>query len=406
MAYRELIKDFNGIRSMLRDQYVYGFHGRENCRAMSKRSYDDDARRIRNWLEAYTAAYYTKDGKKVYLLIDSRREAANPLYRVFRAKSFTDLDIMLHFCLLDMLKVRPMTAAECTEAFCETYLEDERFPFPDEGSVRNKLKEYEALGILVSGKQGKKLYYSLSPAHVDLEPWQDAIALFSESAPLGVIGSFFSREQPSVFRFKHRYMLSALDSEVLLSLFLCMRQNRLAEMTVISRSGKKRRVVQCPVRIYISTQTGRQYLLGLRPQDGRMSYTRLDRIHLVRPGALVEKPEEIQARWVSFSRCQWGVSTGREKAEKVTMILHAAPWEGHIVQRLEREKRIGTVTRIDDTHWQYEAEVLDPEEMLHWVRTFIGRIDAFDCTDPDVVKRYREDLVHMAALYGGDGDAL
>ncbi len=239
MAYRELIKDFNGIRSVLRDQYVYGFHGRENCRGMSQRSYDDDARRIRNWLDEYTTSYYTRTGKKVYVLIDSRKEAANPLYRVFRAKSFTDLDITLHFCLLDMLKDGPKTAAECTEVFCERYLEDERFSVPDEGSVRNKLKEYEQLGILTSGKQGKKLYYRLAPGTVNLDAWQDAIDLFSESAPLGVIGSFLPGERPSVFRFKHRYLLGALDSEVMLSLLLCMREKRMAELTVLSRSKKK-----------------------------------------------------------------------------------------------------------------------------------------------------------------------
>ena len=241
MAYRELIKDFSGIRGSLRDQYVFGFHGRENCRGMSKRSYDDDARRIRNWLDEYTTSYYTKTGKKVYVLIDSRREAANPLYRVFRAKSFTDLDIMLHFCLLDMLQDGPKTAAECTEVFCERYLEDDRFAVPDEGSVRNKLKEYAQLGILTAEKLGKKRYYRLAPGTVNLKAWEDAVDLFSESAPLGVIGSFLPRERPSLFRFKHRYLLSALDSEVMLSLFLCMREKRMAELTVISRGGKSER---------------------------------------------------------------------------------------------------------------------------------------------------------------------
>ena len=357
MAYRELIKDFNGIRSVLRDQYVYGFHGRENCRGMSQRSYDDDARRIRNWLDEYTTSYYTRTGKKAYVLIDSRKEAANPLHRVFRAKSFTDLDIMLHFCLLDMLKDGPKTAAECTEVFCERYLEDERFSVPDEGSVRNKLKEYEQLGILTSRKQGKKLYYCLAPSTVNLDAWQDAIDLFSESAPLGVIGSFLPGERPSVFRFKHRYLLGALDSEVMLSLLLCMREKRMAELTVLSRSEKKRKTVQCPIKIYISAQTGRQYLLALCMEDDRLTYTRLDRIQSVRAGGPFRHPEEIQRRWDEFSRCQWGVSTGGEKTDKVTMVIYAGLWEAHIVQRLEREKRIGIVTRIDEHHWKYEAEV-------------------------------------------------
>ena len=171
MPYRELIKNLEGIRSLLRDIYVNGFRGREDYGQMSKRSYDDEARRIRNWLEGYTASYYTDTGKKAFLLIDSRQEGPNPLYRIFRAKSFTDLDITLHFCLLDMLAEGPKTAAECTELFCGRYLEDGDFPFPDEGTVRNKLREYADMGLLTAEKQGKKLLYALAPQTVDLKGW-------------------------------------------------------------------------------------------------------------------------------------------------------------------------------------------------------------------------------------------
>ncbi len=64
MPYRELIKNFEGIRTLMRDIYVNGFRGREDVYSMSKRSYDDDVRRIRNWLDGYTASYYTETGKK------------------------------------------------------------------------------------------------------------------------------------------------------------------------------------------------------------------------------------------------------------------------------------------------------------------------------------------------------
>ena len=406
MPYRELIKNLEGIRGLLRDIYVNGFRGREDYGQMSKRNYDDEARRIRNWLEGYTASYYTDTGKKAFLLIDSRQEGPNPLYRIFRAKSFTDLDITLHFCLLDMLAEGPKTAAECTELFCGRYLEDGDFPFPDEGTVRNKLKEYADMGLLTAEKQGKKLLYALAPQTVGLEEWQDAVDLFSESAPLGVIGSYFPRQQASVFRFKHRYLLGALDSEVMLALLLCMREKRMAELTVRSRSGKNRISVMCPVRLYLSARTGRQYLLGLRREDHRLVFTRLDMIRGVRPGAPVQDPEALEARWQAFNRHQWGVSSGGGKTDRVTMVVYAAPWEGHIVQRLQREKRLGTVTQTDERHWKFEAEVWNAEEMLHWVRTFIGRIESFDCTNPAVTERYQTDLQAMAALYGGEDDAV
>ena len=406
MAYRELIKNMEGIRGLLRDVYVNGFRGREDVRFMSKRSYDDDVRRIRDWLEGYTASYYTETGKKAYLLIDNRLGEPNPLYRIFRAKSFTDLDITLHFCLLDMLQEGPKTAAECTELFCGRYLEDEAFPLPDEGTVRNKLREYAEVGILTAEKQGKKLLYAFPPQTIDLSSWKDAVDLFSESDPLGVIGSFFPKEGPSLFRFKHRYLLGALDSEVMLALFRCMREKRMAELTVTSRSGRKRVTEVCPVRFYLSTQTGRQYLLGLNRDNRRFEFVRLDRIHSVRAGAPVLDPEKLEARWAEWSRTQWGVSTGGGKTDRVTMVVFAGPWERHIVQRLQREKRLGTVTQVDEQHWKYEAEVSNAEEMLHWVRTFIGRIESFECSNPAVMERWRNDLQKMAEMYGGTDDAV
>ncbi len=406
MPYRELIKNFEGIRTLMRDIYVNGFRGREDVYSMSKRSYDDDVRRIRNWLDGYTASYYTETGKKAYLLIDSRLGEPNPLYRIFRAKSFTNLDITLHFCLMDLLAEGAKTASECTEVFCERYLEDDRFPFPDEGTVRNKLREYAALGILTSEKQGKKLVYALAPMTVDRDSWRDAVDLFSESAPLGVIGSYFGGEHPSLFRFKHRYLLSALDSEVMLSIFQCMREKRMAELTILSRSGKKRIAMICPVRLYLSVQTGRQYLLGARSQNGQLVFTRLDTIRSVRADAPIRHPEALEAAWKEFSRHQWGVSSGGPDLERLTMVIYAAPWEGHIVQRLQREKRIGQVTQLDKFRWKFEAQVWNAGEMLNWVRTFIGRIESFECTNPDVMERYRNDLYAMAEMYGGGDDAV
>ena len=47
-----------------------------------------------------------------------------------------------------------------------------------------------------------------------LESWQEAIDFFSEAAPLGVIGDFCRdklEDKPSLFRFKHHYILNALE---------------------------------------------------------------------------------------------------------------------------------------------------------------------------------------------------
>ena len=64
MAYSELIKNFEKIRSYMRDFYVYGFKGRDEFDDKSTRMYDDEIRRVKGWLEGYIDSYYDESGKK------------------------------------------------------------------------------------------------------------------------------------------------------------------------------------------------------------------------------------------------------------------------------------------------------------------------------------------------------
>ena len=103
MAYSELIKDFGRIRDYMREFYVYGFKSRSEYDAKSARSYDNERRRIESWLGDYMSFRQDSSGKNVFLSVDSRKIPRNPLYKAFKAKSFTDKDITLHFILLDIL---------------------------------------------------------------------------------------------------------------------------------------------------------------------------------------------------------------------------------------------------------------------------------------------------------------
>ena len=89
MAYSELIKDFSRIRAYLRSFYVYGFQHRSEFTRKSARSYDNERRRVESWLGDYMTFRQDEDGRRVFLSVDSRAIPENPLYRAFRAKSFT-----------------------------------------------------------------------------------------------------------------------------------------------------------------------------------------------------------------------------------------------------------------------------------------------------------------------------
>ena len=73
--------------------------------------------------------------------------------------------------------------------------------------------------------------------------------------------------------------------------------------------------------------------------------------------------------------------------DHIEMTIRVDEGEGHIPQRLEREKRNGRVQQIDENTYLFSADVYDAVEMLPWLRTFIGRIITVSYTHLDVYKR-------------------
>lgn len=408
MAYSELIKSFSRIRDYMRQFYVYGFKSREEYDAKSARSYDNERRRIESWLGDYMSFHQSRDGKNVFLSVDSRRISSNPLYQAFKAKSFTDKDVTLHFYILDILaEGEAMTAGQITDK-TEEYLARFEMPFPmDESTVRKKLKEYESLGLLTSEKQGKTVVYKRSADTVDCDSWQEALAFFSEAAPLGVIGSYF-QERSDYFHFKHHYILHALDSEILLQLLDAISQHRVVELLMRSNRGKDDflRTI-CPLKIYCSTQTGRQYVLGYSYIGKHPVFYRLDAIKTVTLGNEEKQYATYLGFWKKFDGNLWGVSTGEEYSlDHIEMTIRFEKGEEFILQRLEREKRHGSVEITGEHTCKFTADVYDASEMLPWLRTFIGRIESLACTNSRVTKTFYEDLAQMQELYGGEGDAV
>jgi len=412
MPYSELIKSFDKIREYMRQFYVYGFRSRSEFDAKSARSYDNERRRIESWLGGYMSFRQGEGGKAVFLSVDSRTLPRNPLYTAFKTKSFTANDIALHFYILDMLaEGEELTLRQIADRVSE-YREafDDAEPV-DDSTIRNKLREYVSLGLLVSEKRGRELVYRRAGGCVDLRSWAEAAAFFSEADPVGVIGSYLLDKlpvQPNEFSFKHHYILHALDSEVLCELLLAMGEDRCVELSNFSRrlrDIKKHNVF--PAKIYVSTQSGRQYLLCYHYIYHRPMLFRLDNIRAVKPGSVERDREKYLGCCGKFEEHLWGASGGEEpNLDHIEMTVHVGDGEHFIVDRLERERRCGRIEAIDSHTYKYVADVYDASEMLPWLRTFIGRVEKLTCSDSWVERRFYEDIEAMEALYGGDADAV
>lgn len=407
MAYNELIKNFNNIRDYMRDFYVYGFKSRDEYTRKSARSYDDERRRLESWLGDYMQFRQSAEGKNIFISIDSRASEHNPLYKAWKAKSFTDGDITLHFLIFDIL-YSPNISLSIKQIMEEIDKYLSQFPdakMSDESTIRKKLREYADEGLLTTEKKGRCILYR-RPDDVRL-PSKDVLDYFSEVLPCGVIGSFLldrfdKSENP--FTFKHHYITSAMDSEVLCTLFTAIREHRNVTLKMLSRD-KDKFTESCvvPLKIMISVQNGRQYLMAYVPRFRRITSFRADNIISVTLEEISEQFDKLQETLKSMLPHIWGVSTQSrfgERLEHVEFTVHYADDEQHIRNRLEREKRCGTVEHLDNNTSRFSADVFDSLEMIPWIRTFICRITDIHFSNKELEAQFKDDLKAMYALYG------
>lgn len=425
MAYTELVKNFNRIRDYMREFYVYGFKRREEYTRKSARSYDDERRRIESWLGDYMSFRQTAEGKNVFLSIDSRVSNHNPLYKAWKTKSFTDGDITLHFIIMDIMEIEEALSVGEIAGKIDEYLS--AFPEArvfDESTVRKKLKEYVGEGLLETEKRGKILYYRRAAEGNCYD--KDILDFFSEAAPCGVIGSFLldkerlQEENPGQkascqrqndkekFAFKHHYITSAIDSEILCQLFQAIHEKRSILIETIHKEkehSSENRVI--PLKILVSVQGGRQYLMAYVPRFKRINAFRIDNIVSVKFDKISDRFDELRDRLEKMKPHIWGVSTqnhANSRMETVEFTVHYEKGEEHIHHRLEREKRCGSVEKIDDHTSRFYAEVYDATELLPWIRTFICRITDIHISNIIVETQFKRDLEKMYQLYSIGGE--
>ena len=451
--FQELIKNFDRIRDYMRQFYIYGFKARTEFDGKSARTYDNERRRIESWLADYTRADYTSKGKHVYINVDSKEIPQNPLYTAWKSKSFTDNDLMLHFFLLDQMiedgnenagmvqTGAAQTEAAQTEAaqagaaqtetaqtgspppggltageLCDRICAEYGVVF-DSQTVRLKLKEYESLGLLSAVKDKKQLRYRLAPL---LPPetaapspvWDRlmmAVKFFQGVAPFGVVGStILDREETDneYFQFKHHFIVHTLEDGVLSDVLAAMKQGRAIAFT--NRSGRTGNVFQSrglPLKIFVSTRTGRRYVCLYQENTRRFTNMRLDSMSDVTPLEIhsdYSRKQDLLKR--NLDRL-WGVSfSGSGRLEEICIKFYVnESTETYVLDRLYREGRGGEIQRIRENEYLYSGAFFDTNEMLSWVKTFTGRILDIQGSNHFAVAKITYDWEKMYEMYCRNG---
>ena len=420
-GFSELIKTFEKTRDYIRDFFICGYKVRGDFVRKSSRTYDDEKRRVESWLGDVVRYDDSVRGRQISISVDCGHIAENPLYQAYAAKSFTDNDIRLHFLLLDLLADG---SAQNLRTLTDR-LSSEYGAVFDEQTVRNKLREYAAGGLLIAEKQGKTAFYRMERATADAlfaqyDGLADAVRFYAQDEVFGVVGSQLLRSTGNIrgndcFFRKHHYLVHALEDAVLPEILSAIAEKRSVRFRTFSAKQRKSPDYEgssfeaVPMQILASVQTGRRYLAGYIPETKRFHAFRLDFIRNVKcadPEPEYDKLAEAYRRNLART---FGVSfgmrrdTGHVEPIRLTIRLNAYT-EGYILDRLEREKRIGTLEKISDGLYALTIDAFDPHEVMHWAKTLIGRIVSVEGGTPQVRGRFYHDIRRMQEMYGGDAN--
>lgn len=404
--YSELVKQFQNIRTYVRDFYVYGFKSRNDYQEKSGRTYDNERRRIESWFAAYMKSCYVQGKKNVYIAVDSNQIDLNPLYQAWKAKSFTSNDIMLHFFILDLLQDgEERKLYEIADEIQCSYS-----VLFDIQTLRKKLSEYVEEGLLQVRKEGRSFLYqknlTLNQEIPDeIIPLLDAVKYFQGCQAFGFLGAAILDNQNAkndLFRMKHAFLVHTLEDEILYLLLTAMKEQ--THVSIIHKSAKTNQAQNLygiPLKFLISTQTGRRYLCLYMISNRRFTCLRLDQIMQVNKGESVLNYQEYRNSLERNLPFCFGVSFGQEhKMEKISMKIYVdEKREMYIVNRLEREGRGGVVTRLCENEYLYEGSFFDTNEASPWIKTFIGRILSLECSNPIIKQRFYRDIHKMAQMY-------
>lgn len=194
--------------------------------------------------------------------------------------------------------------------------------------------------------------------------------------------------------------MNAYDTEIIEKILRGIYERR---QLMIANQSRRNKVMSewkvVPLKLYVSTQGGRNYLICSNMYGKQMSF-RIDYIKSVQLGEIIENYDSYLRDYQNRVKHMWGVVCDKGKNyEHIEIDINVEQGEDYIVKRLSREKRCGKIEKIDDNTYRFTADVYDSNEMITWIRTFIGRIKKIKCDNPEVVNQLKFDIVKMAKWY-------
>ncbi|BCS82452.1 helix-turn-helix transcriptional regulator [Anaerocellum diazotrophicum] len=435
-GFNPFVNDFNKLRNFTRIVYLYGCYSREDAENfnISKRTFDDELRRMRVFLgeDQYFSA--EKEGKKSLPRIVENffRDVENPLINIYFSKTSTALQTTLFFLILQILSSSENKKATMTQMLdkISQVLEQDVADTDLESSLKRVLKQLQNLGI-VRYLKDEKMYMLCSQAkdvfeEFSIEEIKDiyiSILFFINTNVPNVPGWYlkeslekyllelgqdeFLKEVDELFWFTyipHHYIL---EEELVWKFLVAASNNKNIRVWYYPRQKRQITEFICtPVRIVYDVKLGRWYFMVLKEDDlSALPVWRIEKIEILHDSF---DPQKIMHLAKKIEKCFFVSVPCRRKKLKKIRIMFKCPAESQynfVLARVKRELKNAKITKIGDESFEVEYEISNIKEFKGWLRSFGERSVVLDDTEAgiklktEMINEWKEILKNYGDIY-------
>lgn len=409
------ISSFDVIRKLVRNLYLEGFNNYLETGNLGKssRAFTNNLNSIRNFLDDrfMSSKTSTKKQSNPVISFDTREETENPLFALWKTSNSIASNLSFDFAIMDILEDYPdgINWFSLTSDSYSTKHVDLLGKYVSKGidkkGVKVKLEKLAEAGVIefsedkkrIRKTDTKKLKQLMSSKEV-----KQAIQFASEICPLGVIGSFILDSLSNVdseplntpIHYKHHFVFNSIDYEIMYILLEAINEKCFVEIE--SERFGLRTIV--PLKIFISTQTGRAYVVFWNKNEEILFSENLELILAAKKSEICSEYELYKKKLSEMECHMWGVSFKMEKTSELEHVRFVIEYptereKSYIPARIKREAVTGAVKELDDCHSEFSADIIDSNEIVPWISSFFGRITELEFP---YASRIKEDVSLLA----------
>lgn len=413
-----MIRDYENIRRILRYIYIFGCFTKADFVEMgySGRKVDKEQQRISAYLPEKFLKKRRVDKKVIqYCRYSISESTKNYLAETYRNKSFTLLDIMSYFYILQILgDGEERTLPELLDELPYSNINVEF----TKDNLRIKLDELVENRFIKLRKDGRNVRYSISAdiwesfTEEELAEIWIYLEFIKNISPLEMPYYFLQRRLKlymisernvdlnliNPFQFKHNHIFNSLDNDILIDCLMAIHSERVLK---IEKDGGVKTIKALPIKVIHDSTYGRQYLLFYNVEFSCVNSIRIDRIKNVVIGKKLFVQEK---KYVSENRnyddlC-WSISAINSEPQEVVINFYFDEIkEYYILNRLKREGHNAQIQKLLDGIYEYRIVLRDPKEIIPWVRSFGERAKVVSSGSFEIEKTIAADWEKAANKY-------